>query len=39
MIFRVLWDEASGRLIAFRELVNRHIAGSPESARPEIHAL
>jgi acyl-lipid omega-6 desaturase (Delta-12 desaturase) len=38
-IRRVLWDEASGRLIAFRELVNRHIAGSPESARPEIHAL
>ena len=36
---RVLWDEASGRLITFRELVDRLNAGSSECARPQINAL
>ena len=36
---RVLWDEASGRLITFRELASRFDAGLPQGARPQINAL
>jgi acyl-lipid omega-6 desaturase (Delta-12 desaturase) len=36
---RVLWDEASGRLITFRELASRLNAGLPQGARPQINAL
>lgn len=35
----VLWDEASNRLITFRELVSRLNARSTESLRPQINAL
>lgn len=36
---RVLWDEASGRLITFRELENRPGFRRPEFARPEINTI
>lgn len=36
---RVLWDEASGRLITFRELASRLDARSSECERPQIHAV
>lgn len=36
---RVLWDEASGRLITFAELPSRLNAGLPQRARPQINAF
>ncbi len=36
---RVLWDEASGRLITFRELASRFDADLPQGARPQINAF
>jgi acyl-lipid omega-6 desaturase (Delta-12 desaturase) len=36
---RVLWDEASSRLITFRELENRLNASFSECAEPQINAL